>query len=272
MKDDFYILGSSPLETKRLELQGARLEPVTRHLLQDLGLAEGMSVLDIGTGAGDVALLAASLVGPSGRVVGIDRDANILVRARERAQAAALERAVFETCSAGDAGRLGKFDLVVGRYVLHHQKDQLPFLRCAAALVRPGGVLALVEPLLVSETKFSDPPVAVYDATVAWLIKAYGAMNVGLDVGRRLVKLFSEAGLPEPALVCETPVGGPDSVQVDWMHLSLMSLLPNLEKAGLAAAADVGIDTLRDRIRQAASATHSQLCGPTNVGAWVRVT
>jgi len=116
LKDDFYILGSSPLETKRLELQGARLEPVTRHLLQDLGLAEGMAVLDIGTGAGDVALLAASLVGPSGHVVGIDRDANILVRARERAQAAALERAVFETCSAGDAGRLGKFDLVVGRY------------------------------------------------------------------------------------------------------------------------------------------------------------
>ena len=173
LRDGLYILGSSPLETKRLELRAARLELVTRHLLQDLGLAEGMSVLDIGTGTGDVAL-----AGPSGRIVRIDRNANILVRARERAQTAGLERVVFETCSADDARRLGTFDLVVGRYIVHHQTDQLPLLRRAVALVRPGAVLAFVEPVLVSETKFSDPPVAVYDATVGWLIKAYGAMSL----------------------------------------------------------------------------------------------
>ncbi len=271
MSDDFYILGSSPGETKRLELQGTRLEPITRHLLQDLGLEEGMSVLDIGTGTGDVALLAAPVVGPSGRVVGVDRDADILAHARRRAQAAGLDRVAFETCPIKDAGRLGRFDLVVGRYILHHQPDQVPFLRHLTSLVRPGGILALVEPVLVPETRFSEPPVAVYDATVGWLIKAYGAMGIDLDVGRRLVKLFSDAGLPEPALICETPFGGAASTQIDWMCLSLGSLLPTLERAGLATAADVGIDTLEDRIRRAASASRSQLCGPTNVGAWARV-
>lgn len=271
MSEDFYILGSSPEEAQRLEIQAACLKPITLHLLQDLGLREGMSVLDIGTGAGDVALLAADLVGSFGRVVAIDRDATILAHARERAQAAGLGRILFEECPIEDVQKPGEFDLVIGRYILHHQPDQVACLRHATSCLKPGGIFALVEPVLVPEARFSEPPVAVYDATLSWLIKAYGAAGVDLDVGRRLVKLFLQAGLPEPSLICETPVGGPTSVVIDWMYLSLKSLLPTLEREGLATAADVEIDTVRDRMRHAASAAGSQVSGVTNVGAWVRV-
>jgi SAM-dependent methyltransferase len=46
--------------------------PITRRFLTAAGVSAGMRVLDLGSGAGDVALLLADLVGPQGRVVGAD--------------------------------------------------------------------------------------------------------------------------------------------------------------------------------------------------------
>jgi protein-L-isoaspartate(D-aspartate) O-methyltransferase (PCMT) len=51
--------------------QPAILRPITERLLRSVELSEGMSVLDLGSGVGNVALLAAERVGPSGAVVGL---------------------------------------------------------------------------------------------------------------------------------------------------------------------------------------------------------
>jgi hypothetical protein len=68
--------------------QAAILRPITMRLLQGLGLSPGMKILDVGCGAGDVALLAAELVGESGEVVGIDRSESAIRAARARAATA----------------------------------------------------------------------------------------------------------------------------------------------------------------------------------------
>jgi|SRR5215469_6638815 len=68
-----YALGHSQQELKRLTTQADFFEPFTRRMFERAGLAQGMRVLDVGSGNGDVALLAASLVGESGEVLGIDR-------------------------------------------------------------------------------------------------------------------------------------------------------------------------------------------------------
>jgi ubiquinone/menaquinone biosynthesis C-methylase UbiE len=54
------------------------LEPLTERLFQEAGIGHGMRVLDLGCGMGDVAMLAGRLVGPSGRVVAVDRDALVV--------------------------------------------------------------------------------------------------------------------------------------------------------------------------------------------------
>src|SRR5260370_17050552 len=66
-----YALGHSPTEIRRLGIQAAILRPITMRLLQDLGVSPGMRILDIGCGAGGVALLAAEVVGESGTMAGI---------------------------------------------------------------------------------------------------------------------------------------------------------------------------------------------------------
>jgi SAM-dependent methyltransferase len=59
-------------ELARLEAQGAAMAPATRMIFTEAGIRPGMRVLDLGCGAGDVAFLAAELVGPGGSVLGID--------------------------------------------------------------------------------------------------------------------------------------------------------------------------------------------------------
>ncbi len=72
-----YVLGHEPEELRRLILQAGVLQPIPARLLQNAGIGPGMRVLDLGCGAGDVTMLAADMVGPSGSVTGIDRSPQV---------------------------------------------------------------------------------------------------------------------------------------------------------------------------------------------------
>src|SRR5258708_39225271 len=82
-----YLLGHSERELDRLQAQARLIDPVTRRFFHDAGVGPGIRVLDVGSGAGDVAFLVADLVGDSGEVVGADRVAAALGTARTRAAA-----------------------------------------------------------------------------------------------------------------------------------------------------------------------------------------
>ena len=82
MTEPLYALGQTAAETARLQRQAAFLQPFTERLFRDAGIGPGMKVLDLGSGAGDVAVLAARLVGSEGEVVGIDTNPSILESAR----------------------------------------------------------------------------------------------------------------------------------------------------------------------------------------------
>ena len=85
-----------------------------------------MKVPEVGSGAGDVSLLAAERVSPSSRVIGVDNNPAILQTARVRAQAARLAQVSFIESNLTDLVLEDTFDAVVGRYILQHLRD--PFL------------------------------------------------------------------------------------------------------------------------------------------------
>ena len=82
-------------EAKRLARQGHFFYRFTRRFLESAGITPGMKVLDVGSGAGDVALLVAEMVGPQGTVTGVDMNATSLQVARQRIQAAGLSNVSF---------------------------------------------------------------------------------------------------------------------------------------------------------------------------------
>lgn len=104
-----------------------------------------MRVLDLGSGSGDVAVLAAEAMGPDGYVVGTDRDPRAVERARR--WTADRPNVEFRECDVTSLdGIVGKFDAVVGRALLMYLPDPAASLRAAATRVRPGGVVCMHEP------------------------------------------------------------------------------------------------------------------------------
>src|SRR5215475_4082332 len=113
-----YAMGHSSRELDRLSFQGTVFAPYTRHLLIEAGLMPGMRVLDVGSGSGDVSFLAADLVGSYGQVLGVDRSAAAVDRARTRAVRRNLSNIAFEIGNPASMHFDRPFDAIIGRFVL----------------------------------------------------------------------------------------------------------------------------------------------------------
>src|SRR5438105_2052209 len=85
-----YVLGSTDSEHERLIRQAAFLAPITERLFREAGIGLGQRILDLGSGVGDVSMLVARLIGPSGEVVGVERDSRAISVARARVAEAGL--------------------------------------------------------------------------------------------------------------------------------------------------------------------------------------
>jgi ubiquinone/menaquinone biosynthesis C-methylase UbiE len=255
-----YALGHSPAEIRRLGIQAAIIRPITMRLLQGLGIFPGMRILDVGCGAGDVAMLAAELVGKSGMVVGIDQSEDAILAARARA--ATVKNVHFLVSSPDDTLEAASFDVVIGRYVLIFQHDVPTFIRASAWLVKPGGIVAFHE-IDDADDFAALPEVPLWKQANDWLMKALRSLLPNPDVPGRLVDCFSQAGLGAPILFCEVPIGdGERSPIATWLVETIRTLLPQIIQRGWATEDAVDIDSLEKRLRAATSETHSQLSAP----------
>jgi len=126
--DEDYLLGHEDAELARLEHQAGILAPATEAILRMAGLAPGMRVLDLGTGLGDVAFVAAGIVGPTGEVVGIDQNRSVVARATSRAAQRGLDNVEFEVGDVGTWHDGSRFDAVVGRLILLYEPNAPAFL------------------------------------------------------------------------------------------------------------------------------------------------
>lgn len=267
-----YPMGSSDMEHERLMVQGRLLRPWTDRFLRAGGLGPGMSVLDLGSGIGDVALLAAEIVGPQGRVLGIDRDEVITDKARLRAANEGLAANVsFEVADLGEFRPAGRFDAVIGRYVLLYQEDPAAILRRYAQFLRPGGMVIFHE-MDMTNTGSSWPLCPVWDDPYQLFARAFRASGAVPDFGRRLTSAYFAAGLPLPAVEAVIPVAsGPESPVLDWIARTLSSIEPVLERIGASLPPGLDFDSLTDQWRKAIVTDGVQIQAPVQYGAWTRM-
>jgi ubiquinone/menaquinone biosynthesis C-methylase UbiE len=104
--------------------------------MEAAGLRDGMRVLDLGSGAGDMSFVVADIVGDSGEVVGIDAAPEAVAEATARAERLGRANVRFFLRDIHHAVDEGAFDAVVCRLVLMWVPDPAAVLRTQAAAVR----------------------------------------------------------------------------------------------------------------------------------------
>src|SRR5438552_13129217 len=194
-----YALGSTDAEHERLIRQAALLAPFTERFFRSAGIGPGQRVLDLGSGVGDVAMLAARLVGPSGEVVGVERDTRSITRAKARVADAGLPNVTFTQSDVSQIASTRLFDAVVGRFILMYLPDPVAVLRSLSRLVRTGGVFAFQEsswaPIFAISTQLP-----LWSAAVSLMCETFQRSGANPEIGLSLYQIFQEAGLPARAM------------------------------------------------------------------------
>jgi SAM-dependent methyltransferase len=262
-----YPFADRAAEDERLVAQGRIFDPLTRRFFEQAGLAPGMRVLDLGSGAGNVARLAAELVGPDGVVVGIERDPAAVELARRRTDAGNVEFRVGDVQTLEDVE--GGFDAVVGRLVLMYLTDPVAALRRAAMRVRAGGLVCMHEADLAYLA--AAPQTPLWGQAQGWFLDALEKAGIERRMGPSLHTAFRAAGLPRPHLLVEAfAQGGPDAPAWAWANV-ISATVPLMERLGVATQAEVNPATLADRLLAETLANDGCVIGPPMTGAWTTV-
>ncbi len=126
-------------ELARLQMIEEALDPATITYLETTGLRSGSRCLELGAGAGSIMKWMGSVVGASGRVVGVDRDTKHLQH---------LTDPRFQIIEGDflDVRLDEPFDLVHCRYVLIHNRTSTEILAKLCTHLTPGGYLVIEEP------------------------------------------------------------------------------------------------------------------------------
>jgi SAM-dependent methyltransferase len=264
-----YTLGHSGDELKRLNAQANLVGPFTRRFFEEAGICAGMRVLDVGCGAGDVSLLARELVGDAGEVIGFDLSEEGVAAAGSRAASLGFQNVSFNVGDPCRAAFDRPFDAVIGRYVLMFQRDPAAMLRQLTTHVRSGGIVVFHEP--DCDDARSLPPVETYDLCWRWVISAIG--NADTSLGTKLPAIFLDAGLPAPAMRLEALIGGgtESGKPIELVAGLVETLLPEIERLGIATAASIDVATLAARMHEETIQKNSVLIGRSEIGAWCRV-
>lgn len=265
-----YPLGYSSHEEQRLSDQGAQLKEFTEDVLRRAGIRRDMHVLDIGSGVGDLSLLLARLVGPSGSVTGVEKAAASIETATRRAWDAGIRNVSFEEADLADFDTSRTFDAIVGRFVLSYVPDRSALLARLIRRLRPGGIVASME---IDMSQISqEPPSDLFMQVRGWILDAFAASGAELDMGGKIHATFAGAGLPHPEMVAAHPVvGGPASSGYGELIQALRSLLPLIRKNNIADVEEADLEGLLQRMREDAAAMDRVIYMSRVVGAWSQI-
>ena len=215
-------------EIERLHIQSAAFARDTQGMLDLNGVRDGWSCLDLGCGPGGITEPLSKRAGPSGRVVGLDKDAEFLAHALARAPANVEFRQ-------GDAFAAdlpdGSFDLVHMRFLASTSGEPERVIREAIRLCRAGGAVALQEPDCATLNCY--PPHPPWETLKRAVIGAFSGIGGDVHLGQRLYRLVRQLGLVDvqyrPVLIGVRSV----DPMADYLPATAESLRGTISKLGL---------------------------------------
>jgi ubiquinone/menaquinone biosynthesis C-methylase UbiE len=167
-------------------------------------LKPGQTVLDLGSGAGFDAFLAARMVGEKGRVIGVDMTAEMVAKARANARKSGRANVEFrlgeiEALPVPDA----TVDVIISNCVINLCPDKRPVYREAFRVLRPGGRIAVSD--VVAREELSDD--------VKRDLALHSGCLAGATLHEELIRILKEAGFTDIVVRAK---GNSDEVITSW--------------------------------------------------------
>lgn len=233
--ESHYIISSGDSGANRLGVLSRAMQAGTLGVLHRAGLGPGMEILDLGCGSGDMTVELAKLVGPTGRVVGIDSDDRALDHARSLSQACGVE-VRWRQGRVENLDEDSGYDMVYSRFLMSHLPDPVDALRRMRRAVRPTGWIVVEDIDITTHVHWPtnrafDRYVELYEATG----RARGAIPT---IGPRLTGMFVEIGLVDVDVSISMPIfrsGEGKSIA----RLTLASIAGTAIEAGLTTGDEV---------------------------------
>jgi SAM-dependent methyltransferase len=184
-----YAIAGGSAGKERLDVLARVLAPTTVALLDRVGIADGATCVDVGSGWGHITRDLARRAGSRGWVVGIDADQPLLELAAADLANDGITNVEFRCQDASEIEE-NEYDVAYARLLLSHVSDPKRVLNAMVSSVRPGGVI-VVEDLDVSDyrcypaTPAHDRWVEIYRETIR--VRG-GDPHLGQTLPRRLVR------------------------------------------------------------------------------------
>ncbi|MDX2171036.1 MAG: methyltransferase domain-containing protein [Deltaproteobacteria bacterium] len=242
MTDSHYVIRGGEAGRERLRMLARIMAPTTRALLARAGVGAGMTCLDVGCGGGDVSVELARLVGPRGRVIGIDMDATKIDLARREAAALGLANVEFRVATIAQPGVTGGIDVAYARFVLTHLPDPQAVLAQLRGVLRPGGRMVVED--IDFTGHFAHPDAPAFRRYVYLYTQVVQRRGADPNIGLRLPGLLLAAGYGGVGVQVVQPAGLTGEVK-ELSPLTLESIVDALVDEGLATADEVAA-TVRD--------------------------
>ncbi len=216
MSDTSYLLGTHAEELERLRFQNQLWRPTARAAWARAGLQAGEQVLDLGAGPGFAALDLAAIVGPTGRVLGLELS-NAYVEAGCTLAAGVDQLELRQHDLVTDPWPKEHFDLIWSRWVAMFLTELDPLLAGAEACLRPGGRWVLHEYMHWDTFGLHPHGKAIHRFGQACQASFHAAAGRS-DVNRTLPATLAKRGWTIDALEPLPVVGDSTSMAGQWME------------------------------------------------------
>lgn len=190
-----YALKVSEQEIARYRQMADTAKTIEADLWERAGIVSGAVVADVGCGPAAMSVVMADIVGPTGRVIGVERDESALAAARQVVAQAGAANVELRQGTGTSAGlEPGSVDVVVMRHVLaHNGPEEGAIVAHLATLVRPGGCVYLVD-IDGTAMRMIDVDPDLEDTNDSY-VEFHRRKGNDLQPGLRLGKLLKAAGL-----------------------------------------------------------------------------
>jgi len=237
-------------EVRRLDVQSEAWAPDTEAMLDRLGDMTGWACLDIGCGPGGITDNLSRHVGPTGRILGLDMDDELLEHGRCRA----APNVEFMVGDAYDTGLPAEsFDLVHMRFVASTAGDPERLIAEAARIAKPGGIVALQEP--DGSTLNCYPPHPAWDALKMALLGVFKGVGANLELARSLYQVVHASGLNDVQYRAAILGVRSTDPMVDYLPSTVESIRGTVLKLGLLTATELDTALAECRAHLAKSGT-----------------